>query len=187
MYFSRIGEQVRTTTSSAVTSELPYFPLHLALTVTYTRGNNHHRQHSWHFHPHSFFGRFSCNQHTRYPSILNITSPPSINIDKAASLGLSQNARCLLHHRARSYHCHSRCSNRLVSLLSHWLCSLWICSYLNLLCTWTLTSEEFSNTTASEFVCPLGKAAFCAGTSLETNIIIRCNGTFGQPGNCDDK
>ncbi|CAF9903358.1 MAG: hypothetical protein HETSPECPRED_000231 [Heterodermia speciosa] len=47
-------------------------------------------------------------------------------------------------------------------------------------------AQVIFNTTTSEFVCPLGKAAFCAGTSLETNIIIRCNGTFGQPGNCDD-
>ncbi|KAF3938725.1 hypothetical protein ABW19_dt0200671 [Dactylella cylindrospora] len=35
----------------------------------------------------------------------------------------------------------------------------------------------------------LGDAAgknFCAGNSLETNIIIRCTGEVGQPGNCND-
>lgn len=45
----------------------------------------------------------------------------------------------------------------------------------------------FDNTT-STFQC-LGPAAgkdFCAGDSLETNIIIRCSGTTGQPGNCND-
>lgn len=36
----------------------------------------------------------------------------------------------------------------------------------------------------------LGPAAdnnFCAGDSLQTNYIIRCVGTKGQPGNCNDK
>lgn len=39
-----------------------------------------------------------------------------------------------------------------------------------------------------EFKC-LGDAAgknFCAGDSLQTNIIIRCTGEKGQPGNCND-
>jgi len=39
-----------------------------------------------------------------------------------------------------------------------------------------------------EYKC-LGESAgkdFCAGTSLETNIIIRCTGEKGQPGNCND-
>ncbi|MCJ1483630.1 hypothetical protein MMC06_003798 [Schaereria dolodes] len=43
----------------------------------------------------------------------------------------------------------------------------------------------FSNNT---FQC-LGASenkAFCAGDSLQTNIIIRCVGTVGQPGNCND-
>ncbi|MCJ1381596.1 hypothetical protein MMC17_004707 [Xylographa soralifera] len=38
------------------------------------------------------------------------------------------------------------------------------------------------------FQCP-GAAAgknFCAAASLTSNIIIRCAGTVGQPGNCDD-
>ncbi|EPS43043.1 hypothetical protein H072_2969 [Dactylellina haptotyla CBS 200.50] len=39
-----------------------------------------------------------------------------------------------------------------------------------------------------EFKC-LGDSAgknFCAGDSLQTNIIIRCTGEKGQPGNCND-
>ncbi|KAJ6255909.1 hypothetical protein Dda_9368 [Drechslerella dactyloides] len=39
-----------------------------------------------------------------------------------------------------------------------------------------------------DFKC-LGSAAgknFCAGDSLKTNIIIRCTGEKGQPGNCND-
>jgi len=39
-----------------------------------------------------------------------------------------------------------------------------------------------------EFKC-LGSAAgknFCGGDSLQTNIIIRCSGETGQPGNCND-
>ncbi|KAK6359214.1 hypothetical protein TWF696_000378 [Orbilia brochopaga] len=39
-----------------------------------------------------------------------------------------------------------------------------------------------------DFKC-LGDAAgknFCAGDSLQTNIIIRCTGEKGQPGNCND-
>ncbi|MCJ1245384.1 hypothetical protein MMC30_002588 [Trapelia coarctata] len=42
--------------------------------------------------------------------------------------------------------------------------------------------------TNGTFQC-LGPAAdknFCAGDSLSTNIIIRCTGTKGQPGNCND-
>jgi hypothetical protein len=36
------------------------------------------------------------------------------------------------------------------------------------------------------FTCAIPNAAYCAGGSLTTNIIIRCIGTVGQPGNCDD-
>ncbi|KAK6345742.1 hypothetical protein TWF718_007649 [Orbilia javanica] len=44
------------------------------------------------------------------------------------------------------------------------------------------------NETTGVFQC-LGDAAdknFCAGDSLSTNIIIRCNGEVGQPGNCNN-
>jgi len=44
------------------------------------------------------------------------------------------------------------------------------------------------NSTTNTFSC-FGDAAgknFCAGDSLATNIIIRCTGTQGQPGNCND-
>ncbi|RVD82117.1 uncharacterized protein DFL_006551 [Arthrobotrys flagrans] len=44
------------------------------------------------------------------------------------------------------------------------------------------------NETTGTFQC-LGDAAgknFCAGNSLSTNIIIRCNGERGQPGNCNN-
>ncbi|MCJ1462154.1 hypothetical protein MMC07_000754 [Pseudocyphellaria aurata] len=40
------------------------------------------------------------------------------------------------------------------------------------------------------YVCPANAGpvplAFCAGESLATNIIIRCDGLVGQPGNCND-
>jgi len=51
----------------------------------------------------------------------------------------------------------------------------------------TVVSAQVVNENG-EFKC-LGAAAgknFCAGTSLETNIIIRCTGEKGQPGNCND-
>jgi len=44
------------------------------------------------------------------------------------------------------------------------------------------------NDTTNTFTCS-GFAEnhnFCAGDSLATNIIIRCTGTVGQPGNCND-
>ncbi|KAK0102260.1 hypothetical protein ONS95_005882 [Cadophora gregata] len=39
-----------------------------------------------------------------------------------------------------------------------------------------------------KFICPADKpnGAFCAGDSLDTNIIIRCSNGVGQPGNCHD-
>lgn len=37
------------------------------------------------------------------------------------------------------------------------------------------------------FVCAEPDARYCAGESLATNIIIRCSGTVGRPGNCNDK
>jgi hypothetical protein len=35
-------------------------------------------------------------------------------------------------------------------------------------------------------VCEQGGAAYCAGDSLGTDIIIRCNGKVGQPGRCSN-
>ncbi|MCJ1427688.1 hypothetical protein MMC29_005593 [Sticta canariensis] len=44
--------------------------------------------------------------------------------------------------------------------------------------------------TTGRITCPVSAGptslAYCAGESLVTNIIIRCRGTFGQPGNCND-
>ena len=34
--------------------------------------------------------------------------------------------------------------------------------------------------------CAIPDAAYCAGDSLSTNIIIRCNGYIGSPGKCND-
>ncbi|KAK4690435.1 hypothetical protein P7C71_g6356, partial [Lecanoromycetidae sp. Uapishka_2] len=36
------------------------------------------------------------------------------------------------------------------------------------------------------YTCPPNKQAFCAGSSLTTNIIVRCTGTVGVAGNCND-
>ncbi|KAI9743730.1 MAG: hypothetical protein M1835_002884, partial [Candelina submexicana] len=36
------------------------------------------------------------------------------------------------------------------------------------------------------YACPASGGAFCAGKSLAGPIIIRCNGTLGLPGNCND-
>ncbi|KAK3178584.1 hypothetical protein OEA41_000721 [Lepraria neglecta] len=43
----------------------------------------------------------------------------------------------------------------------------------------------FNNTTDS-YICPATGGNFCAEPSLKINIIIRCTGTAGQPGNCND-
>ncbi|KAK6360080.1 hypothetical protein TWF730_006234 [Orbilia blumenaviensis] len=51
-----------------------------------------------------------------------------------------------------------------------------------------VNAELVFNETSGTFQC-LGDALnkrFCAGDSLSTNIIIRCNGEVGQPGNCND-
>ncbi|KAF3932589.1 hypothetical protein ABW20_dc0107604 [Dactylellina cionopaga] len=56
------------------------------------------------------------------------------------------------------------------------------------LATATAVSAQLVFTDDGQFQC-LGSAAgknFCAGDSLQTNIIIRCTGTKGQPGNCND-
>lgn len=36
------------------------------------------------------------------------------------------------------------------------------------------------------YTCEKPNAAYCAGDSLKTDIIIRCYGTKGQPGRCSD-
>jgi hypothetical protein len=37
-----------------------------------------------------------------------------------------------------------------------------------------------------QFTCDQPNAAYCAGNSLGTDIIIRCIGTVGHPGRCSD-
>ncbi|KAK4038018.1 hypothetical protein C8A01DRAFT_38044 [Parachaetomium inaequale] len=37
-----------------------------------------------------------------------------------------------------------------------------------------------------KYVCEQENASYCAGDSLGTDIIIRCNGKVGQPGRCSD-
>ncbi|OBT80660.1 hypothetical protein VF21_00302 [Pseudogymnoascus sp. 05NY08] len=37
-----------------------------------------------------------------------------------------------------------------------------------------------------KWTCHVPNAVYCAGDSLKTNIIIRCTGLVGQPGNCND-
>ncbi|KAL2018000.1 hypothetical protein VTK56DRAFT_1380 [Thermocarpiscus australiensis] len=37
-----------------------------------------------------------------------------------------------------------------------------------------------------EYICEKPNAAYCSTDSLKTDIIIRCNGTVGQPGRCTD-
>ncbi|ERF75497.1 hypothetical protein EPUS_08311 [Endocarpon pusillum Z07020] len=49
--------------------------------------------------------------------------------------------------------------------------------------TYTSAQVEYIN---GSFVCAVSDANYCAGDSLSTNIIIRCTGTEGQPGNCND-
>jgi hypothetical protein len=46
----------------------------------------------------------------------------------------------------------------------------------------TTPSDPSTNT----WTCPIADGVYCAGDSLKTNIIIRCTGTVGQPGNCND-
>ncbi|KAF7507491.1 hypothetical protein GJ744_010422 [Endocarpon pusillum] len=48
---------------------------------------------------------------------------------------------------------------------------------------YTSAQVEYNN---GSFVCAEPDANYCAGNSLSTNIIIRCTGTEGQPGNCND-
>lgn len=37
-----------------------------------------------------------------------------------------------------------------------------------------------------KYVCAKENAAYCAGSSLGTDIIIRCNGKVGTPGRCSN-
>jgi hypothetical protein len=37
-----------------------------------------------------------------------------------------------------------------------------------------------------KYICETPDAAYCAGDSLGTDIIIRCTGTSGQPGRCSN-
>ncbi|KAF6232759.1 hypothetical protein HO173_008973 [Letharia columbiana] len=50
------------------------------------------------------------------------------------------------------------------------------------------TAQVIFNTSTYQFICPSTppNAAYCAGPSLTSNIIIRCTGTSGQAGNCND-
>jgi hypothetical protein len=50
------------------------------------------------------------------------------------------------------------------------------------------SAQVIYNSTTGQFICPANNpnGNFCAGDSLTTNIIIRCNNGIGGPGNCDD-
>ncbi|KFY86539.1 hypothetical protein V500_07570 [Pseudogymnoascus sp. VKM F-4518 (FW-2643)] len=47
------------------------------------------------------------------------------------------------------------------------------------------TGPDYDPTTG-KWTCHVPDAVYCAGDSLKTNIIIRCTGLVGQPGNCND-
>jgi hypothetical protein len=57
---------------------------------------------------------------------------------------------------------------------------------LVLIASAALTIAQVTSNPDGTFTCASPNAAYCAGDSLTTNIIIRCIGTVGQPGNCDD-
>jgi hypothetical protein len=42
------------------------------------------------------------------------------------------------------------------------------------------------NQDTNTFTCTIPDGAYCAGDSLQTNIIVRCTDGVGQPGNCND-
>ncbi|KAJ9156355.1 hypothetical protein NKR23_g1296 [Pleurostoma richardsiae] len=49
------------------------------------------------------------------------------------------------------------------------------------------SAQATYNETDGKYHCAKPNAAYCAGDSLGTNIIIRCNSdSIGQPGNCND-
>ncbi|RAL61305.1 hypothetical protein DID88_009441 [Monilinia fructigena] len=48
------------------------------------------------------------------------------------------------------------------------------------------SSQVIFNSTTGTFSCPIANGAYCASSSLEGPIIIRCTNGIGQPGNCND-
>ncbi|KAH8687966.1 hypothetical protein BGZ60DRAFT_466138 [Tricladium varicosporioides] len=50
------------------------------------------------------------------------------------------------------------------------------------------SAQVIYDSSTGTFTCPASNpnGAYCAGDSLVTNIIIRCNNGVGQPGNCND-
>ncbi|MDI1488601.1 MAG: hypothetical protein OHK93_007876 [Ramalina farinacea] len=50
----------------------------------------------------------------------------------------------------------------------------------------TFSNAQISSGPDDTVTCTGGGNAYCAADSLTTNIIIRCSGTKGQPGNCND-
>lgn len=48
------------------------------------------------------------------------------------------------------------------------------------------TAQVTYNSTTGTFSCAIPNGNYCAGDSLSTNIIIRCNNGVGGPGNCND-
>ncbi|KAF2091521.1 hypothetical protein K490DRAFT_52723 [Saccharata proteae CBS 121410] len=52
---------------------------------------------------------------------------------------------------------------------------------------WFKADSDTSDEATGKFTCALPNAAYCAGDSLSSNIIIRCSSdSEGQPGNCND-
>ncbi|TKA71595.1 hypothetical protein B0A49_04728 [Cryomyces minteri] len=49
-----------------------------------------------------------------------------------------------------------------------------------------VANSQYVTNVNGTFSCPILNGAYCAGDSLVTNIIIRCNNGVGQPGNCND-
>lgn len=54
------------------------------------------------------------------------------------------------------------------------------------LCLLIALTIHCSNVSTGTYICEIPDASYCAGDSLNTNIIIRCNGIYGHPVNCDD-
>ncbi len=49
------------------------------------------------------------------------------------------------------------------------------------------SAQATYNETTGKFTCAKPNVAYCAGDSLKTDIIIRCDSTgVGQPGRCSD-
>ncbi|KAK5240595.1 hypothetical protein LTR16_010434 [Cryomyces antarcticus] len=49
-----------------------------------------------------------------------------------------------------------------------------------------MVNGQYVTNANGTFSCPIPNGAYCAGDSLVTNIIVRCNNGVGQPGNCND-